>query len=253
MKKYGKLLALMLAFVMAASMFTACGEEQAQQQGQQQQGQQQQGQQQQGQQQQGQQQGQQQQEEPENDPTEDIKTVAEAYMDAIRSSDYEEAMKYVDEDSDLYENLEKVGDGLDDAFTEYGKAEAKKRSLDESYAEKIGKLYESFVKAASKKQEMEIDEVKVSDDKKTAEVKCSGKDLPDDFISESISEQKLKELAIEMYGEEGPPAEMMEEAIYSVYETMFELAERNLELEEVEKTVEVELIDGEWKITNIED
>ena len=223
MKKYGKLLALMLAFVMAASMFTACGEEQAQQQGQQ----------------------------HENDPTEDIKKVVEAYTDAGRSYDLEEAMKYVDEDSDLYEDLEKINDG--DLYTETGEKIAKSFSIDESYAEKIGKLYENFYKAVVKKQETKVDEVKVSDDKKTAEVICSGKTLDEDFINEAFSDATFVEIGNEMYGDQKFSEDKLDAVRFSVVEEMFARAEDDIKLEEVEKTVEMELIDGEWKITNIED
>ena len=214
MKSFCKLLALMMVSVMAMSLFAACDSS--------------------------------------ADDAEDIKNVVESYFDAVEEYDFDKAEKYVDEDSDWWKESEDVRSG--DEFEELGADMAKQLGLDESYAAKFSGLHEEFYKKGVAAQEIvEIGEAEISEDGKSAKVDYTVEALDEDALEEAFSNEKLNEIADEMYGDRKLSGEQLNEAKFAVRKEMFERAETDIKTQKKEKTVELELIDDEWKITEIDD
>lgn len=212
MKRFGKLLVVMMVLVMAVSLFAAC--------------------------------------ENSEDDTEDIKNVVKSYVDAAGELDLDEAEKYVVEDSNWWEEMNE--NNSDDVYEEVGAGIAKQVGIDESYAAEIGELYKSLMKNAAAVQEIEIDEVKISEDGKSAEVKCSGKQVNKEALDEELNNKKFTEIATEMYGDKKFSNEELNSVRLAVVEEVFERVAQDFKTQKVEKTVELELIDDEWKITDVE-
>ena len=229
MKKISKILVLMLALVVVVSLFTACSEEK--------------------------------QEGGNTDPTEDIKAVVDGYLEALSDGDMKEMLSYVDEDSKAYD---KINDSFD--YETIGRSVAEDLVLSDDCAEDIAGMYEDAKKETSKVTEGKVDKVDVAKDGKSAVVKVSGTVVDDDAFADNLSNKKLDEIfqkqndgktisSLMKAASEGivTPKEY-DSYMLKAIEQMFEEAIDKIETKKFDgKEIELELIDDEWKITEIED
>ena len=227
MKKIGKLLGLILVLSMVICTFAACGEEkQNGGNGQ----------------------------EPKADPTEDIKAVVEDYMEAYTAFEMEDAMKFVDEDCDLYEQLEENCN-----IEEKQKAVAEKMNLDVSQQKIFVELMTDLMKKSVAAIEFEIGKVEVAEDGKSAVVEYSGKHIDDESYDltaefESAKLQVVLDDVEERLDDEN--GEYIQPTDSDVAIQAWKIAVNNVsekwETKDVEKEIKLELIDDEWKIIEIE-
>jgi len=205
MRKTNKLIAFMLTFIVAASFFAACTKE--------------------------------------NTEKEAVRKTVEGYLSATKDSDSEKVMSYIHKDSDLYKKTEEeLGDA---AYLAWGKTMVQVNYMSEDYAKDVAYAYEKMMKNLAQKQEIKIDNVEISEDKKSATVKCSGKAYDDKALATMISQETFDEIKKEMYGKKVIDDD---EELYSVFEEQYKRAAENVGTKDIQKTIKLNFINNEWKI-----
>lgn len=174
-----------------------------------------------------------------------VKKVVEEYIAAIKEMDFDKALSFVDEESEFYKETKDNADGT--FYMEWGEMMARSAYMDESYATDIATLFKKLTEENAKNLEISIDKVTVSEDKKSAEVKCVGKTVDNDVFGDAISMETFKKIAEEMYGKKV----LEDEELYKVFEEQYKRAAENLEITDLNETVKLVLKGEEWKISEI--
>lgn len=225
MKELKRLLALVLVLVMAACTFTACSKKDSA-----------------------------------TEVEEAIKEIVNDYYELSGDFKLEDALEYIDEDSDIYEKKKESMDY--DALAE---GNLSYMGLSSDYKNKAADLWEDLNKEILKSREHEIKGVEVDKDGKSAEVTVEVEIYNYDEVNNNTKADKFKEIFSDMY--DGNSYESLVEAtnsgsvsqsdyynyVYAAWESVFEQALDGVSTEKREVTVELELTDDEWKIVDVEE
>lgn len=231
MKKLTKLLALILALLMAASFFVACDkdndpdsalesdnevteEEEKEEK---------------------------KKEKEEEEEKEAIEKVVENYYDVFlgkikSSSDLEDALEYCIEDDDAYDNvLERI-----EVFEEMIKTDSESTGVDEDMLEEF---YVEFFNQCVKSGEYEINDIEIDEDEASVKISTTSTDT----VEATKALLTKANLCLQECEAEGKP---YEEAVKYCTENMDEILE-DVDTIEEDKTIILEKVDGKWLIEKI--